>query len=92
MRFATRTAKSGEAAAPVRRDLVDETVALLPEPLDLLDQELPLVASLLQDLLRSILGSHADLVRGAKRPRESVANGCVKLLVDRDALTRGVKL
>src|SRR5206468_5497589 len=92
LRFATRTPQRREAAPPARRDLVDETVALLPEALDLLDQELPLVAGLLQDLLRGVLGSRADLVGGAQRAREGVAYRGVELLVDRDALAGGIEL
>ncbi|HVD52271.1 MAG TPA: hypothetical protein VNB51_09545 [Candidatus Udaeobacter sp.] len=67
MGIATWTAKRGEAAAPVRGDLVDEAIALLAQPLDLLDQDLPLVTGLLEDLLRCVLRSGADLVRRPKR-------------------------
>jgi len=91
-RSATRTAKRGESAAPGRCDLVYETVALLAEPFDLFDHDLPFFASLLEDLLRRVFGSGADLVGGAECARERVANGSVELLVNGDALPRGLKL
>lgn len=91
-RFAAWTAKGGEPTPPGRRDLVNEAVALPAEALDLLDEHLPFLAGLLEDLLRGVLGSSPDLVRRTERARESVADGCVELLVDRDAFARGIEL
>src|SRR5207244_2525300 len=64
--FAARTAQGGEPTAAAGCDLVAETVALLAQPLDLIDQDLPFLAGLLEDLLRGVLGSRQYIMRCAK--------------------------
>ena len=90
--LASRAPQRGEAAPPGRGDLVDETVPLLAKPFDLLEEHLPLLARLLEDLLRRIFGPSADLVRGPERAGQGVADRGVELFVNGDPLAGGVEL
>ena len=90
--LAARPAERGDAAASGGRDLIHEAVALVAQPFDLLEQHLPLVPCLHEDLLRGVLGARADLMGRAQRARQPLTEGAVELLVDRHALARDVEL
>src|SRR4029078_13683160 len=85
-------ADGGKATASLCRDLFLEGVALIAQPLDLFEQHAALFAALLEDLFRGDLGALADLIGGAQPAREGVLDLGVVLLVDGDALGRGLKL
>ena len=84
--------RGATAAIPLRRYLLLEVVALVPQPLDLLQQKAALLARLLEDLLGRRLSALADRVGAAECAGDRVLDRLVVLFVDGDAAVGPVEL